>query len=128
MKKLFSILIPAFIVSVALAVYFNQNASRHQEDLTQERYLRMVTEENLEKANSKINSLEDQIAKIKNKNSNVEKLLEQKAADNLDLKAKLEKTSTIKEALEGKIKELEKNIPAEDMSSSVLPNVSDDKI
>ena len=128
MKKLFIILIPAFIAAAVLAVYFNQNASRHQEDLTQERNLRMVTEENLEKANSKINSLEDQIAKIKNKNSNVEKLLDQKAADNLDLKAKLEKTSTIKEALEGKIKELEKNIPAEDMSSSVLPNVSDDKI
>ncbi|GEM_PF-616361 len=128
MKKLFIILIPAFIVAVALAVCFNQNASRHQEDLTQERYLRMVTEENLEKANGKINSLEDQIVKIKNKNSNVEKLLEQKAADNSDLKGKLEKTLEIKETLEGKIKELEKNILSEDMSSSVLPDASDDKI
>ena len=128
MKKLFIILILFFIIAASLAVYFNRNASRHQEDLTQERYLRMVAEANLEKANGEISSLEGEIAKLKNKNVSVEKLLQQTSTTNTDLKVKLEKTSQINEVLESKLKELEKSNSAENVSSSIPPDISADKI
>ena len=127
MKKLFIILIIAFFGIMAIAVYFSQNASRHQEDLTQERYLRMVAEANFEKASGRINSLEDQIAALKSKTKNAEKLLEQTSTANTDLKTKLEQTSQLKEELEDKIKELEKGT-LENASSSALPDDGSGKI
>ncbi len=128
MKKWIIIFIPLFIGALSLAVYSNQNASRHQEDLTEERYLRMVAEQNLEKASSKISGLEEEITKFKNKSKSVEKLLEQTAATNTDLKAKLDKTSRLKEELEGKLKELEEKTVSEKLDNSALPQAGADKI
>ena len=95
------------VISIALTIRFGQNSSQAKEDLNRERYLRLTTEENLEKAKTKISSLETELARIQNKVKNIERSLDETTAVNKDLKVKLDKTSGVKEDLEKKVKELE---------------------
>lgn len=125
MKKWIIIFILLVIGAFGLAIYSHQNASRDQADLTQERYLRMVAEENLEKASSQISGLEEEIAKLKNKSKGVDKLLEQTTAANTDLKAKLDKTSRVKDELEGRLKELEEKTASETGNNPPLSDTAD---
>lgn len=94
-------------VALGLAFRFNRHVSQAQTDLNQERYLRMTAEENLEKANAKIVSLEGELAKNQNKSKSLEKVIDQTSAMNKDLQARLEKANAVQEDLEKKIKQLE---------------------
>ncbi len=107
--RLLSIFLVVIIVSVSVGVAIR--SSKYSNDakkiLEQERYNRMVAEENVELANGKIASLEGQLAKAQKKISGVEKMLEELKAYTEDLKARLEKVAELKTVMEVKIKELQ---------------------
>jgi hypothetical protein len=94
-----------FILCVGLAIYFNQSSSKVTEELHQERYTRMLAEENLDKLNVKKKSLEISLNWANNKIEGIEKMLDQKKKVNTDLQSRLEKTLKLKSALEQTIKE-----------------------
>ncbi len=108
MRILSIILVVVMVVGIgALAIHYNKNAFKAQQELVQERYKRMLAEENVEKFTTKINSLEGELVRAQNRVKGSEKLLEQTKAVNDDLKSRLDKVSQIKATLEDKIKELE---------------------
>ena len=102
------------LLSSFLAFHYSQNAGHAAQELNQERYLRMVSEENLQKANKRIASLESDLEKIQNKIKSFERLIEQNTAINNDLKTRLENASQVKDELEQKLKELKQvsGVPA----------------
>ena len=91
----------------SVAVHNNQAATVAKKDLEKERYDRMVAEENFEKANTRLSSLEAEVSRTQNKMKATEKLVEQTKAINDELKGRLNKISEIKGSLEQKVKELE---------------------
>lgn len=93
--------------SCYLAFRYHQNAELAQGSLNEERYNKMLAEESLLKANSKISSLESGISRMEKKLSANDALLVQTKAINKDLRARLDKISEFKEKLEAKIQELE---------------------
>lgn len=107
--KLLSVFLIVIIiaVSVGVAIRSSKYSNDARSALEQERYSRMVAEENVELAQGKITSLEGQLAKAKKKISGVEKMLEELKAYTEDLKARLEKAAELKTVMEVKIKELQ---------------------
>ena len=105
-----TILIAAILVAVlgiTMTVRFAKDAQSHEQNLNQERYNRMVAEESLASANTKINALETELERLQNKIKNSEKLLSETNAMNDDLKARLDKAMQIKGDMEKKIGELQ---------------------
>lgn len=86
-------------ISVSTAVYYYQQAEQIRTEIEEERYTRMVTEEQLQEATSKVESLNAELKRTQSKIDVVEKI-------NNDLKARLNNAAKIKEDLEAKIKEL----------------------
>lgn len=115
--KNFILTILSVIAVAALSVLFNivGHTTRAKEDLNQERYLRLTTEENLEKAKVRISSLETELARMQNKIKNTERILEETAGINHDLKINLDKTASINEHLKKKVKELEEMSPQQEV-------------
>ncbi len=95
------------IITVIMGLKYNNQAQTSQAELNQERYLRMSAEESLEKANSKITSLEGELSRAQNKLNGLEKRLEQAETMNTDLKARLDKAAEINEGIKKQIQVLE---------------------
>jgi len=95
------------VLSCGLAVRYNQDASYTQEKLDSERYKRIVSEEDLQKANTQISSLGAELKRSQDKIKNMEAVLEKTKVVNEDLKARLDKTLRIKAMLEEKIADLQ---------------------
>ena len=96
------------VMGGGLAYRYNQEALNAQKELNQERYNRMIAEENLQKADAKIKLLQSDIARSEDKLKSVENILDETKTVNSDLKARIDKATEIKQDLENKIKELEK--------------------
>lgn len=102
------------LVVIALAISFgatfkyNQEAQSATGQLNNERYSRMLAEENFEKAKASVDSLESELARVRNKLNVFEKSLEQTKVINEDLKQRLDKAAEFKDNLEVKIKELQR--------------------
>jgi len=94
-------------ISCGLAFRYGRYATNARADLEQERYLRMVAEENVQAFHAKLETLEAELKRSQNKIKAVEKVAEQNQAINVDLKSRLDKILEIKDRLEAKIKELE---------------------
>ena len=94
-------------LGVGLAIRYNQSASGAQKDLDQERYLRMTAEENLEKANQRVNSLGLELEQAKEQKDKILKDLAvlKSAAD--DYKSRLDQAAEINKSLEAKIQEVQ---------------------
>ena len=90
---------------VAMVFFSGQTVDKTRKDLDQERYNRMVAEEKLEKALVKIKSLETDLTNAQNQAQGLQTVLEQEKNANVDLKTELEKTSKLKEVLEGNLKD-----------------------
>ena len=88
----------------------NQISGRMQEALNQERYKRITAEENFNKAASKINSLENELAGTRDKIQSVQTILEEGKQTNADLESHLASVTKAKEALEKKIDELKTQV------------------
>jgi len=108
--RLLSVFLGIVIVGVSIGVAIRSSKLAHdaRSTLDQERYSRMVAQENLELARGKITSLEGKLAKAQKKISGIKKMLEGIKAYNEDLKARLERAAELKAVMDVKIKELEK--------------------
>ncbi len=95
------------LASLGLVIYFNQKRLHSKKFLDNERYLRLTAEENLEKANSQIRSLERELLRLTDKVENVQKLLDQTQVRNAQLYQEVNKATTVQVLLEKKVKELE---------------------
>ena len=107
--KSVSIILVVLIVGLTGFIAFkkSQNAGKMQQDLNQERYVRMTTEENLSKSNEHVKEMEEQVAKLEKKMASMQIVLDNTNAINEDLKARLDKAGQIKQDMDVKIKELE---------------------
>ena len=95
------------VLSGFLVCHYYQNASNARKDLDQERYNKIIAEENLEKASTRVNSLETELSRTKSKIESIEKLLEQTKSINNDLKSQIDNISQTKVNLEDKIQKME---------------------
>ena len=95
--------------------------------LNQERYNRMLAEENLEKASSTINNLQSQLSATQKKIKTIETLVEQTKGMNADLKDRLDKTSKVNEQLDERVKELQQSPPETAASPTQAEPTTDPK-
>ncbi len=103
---IYAVIIVVMIGSCLVAITANNNADELRQSLNQERYTRMVTEEKLQKANSRIKSIEDQLAETQNKIKSVQTILQEGQSTNTDLKTQLENVTQTKNSLEKRIEDL----------------------
>ena len=103
------ILVVAVILTIGaclMAISSSQSATKVQQGLDQERYNRMVAEEKLEKANSKVASLQTELENTKAKIQSIQAVLDQGKSTTAELKSQLEGVTKLKESLERKMSEL----------------------
>ena len=106
-EKILIVAIVLMAITGLMAINANKNLSKFQQNLDRERYQRMVAEENLNKANTKIGSLESELAATNDKIESVQVILEEGQRTSTDLRSQLESAIKTKEALEQKIEELQ---------------------
>ena len=89
-----------------MAISSTNSASKVQEGLDLERYNRMVAEEKLEKANSKMISLQTELDNTKSKIQSIQAVLDQGKSTTSELKSQLDSVTKLKDSLERKMSEL----------------------
>lgn len=106
--KIVAIILAAGLVvfSAGLAVNYNAAALGTRKDLEQERYVRMVAEEKLERSGAQIQRLESELSRVEKEMKGVRERLDSAEEANHRLHAQLEETAAAKESLERKIEEL----------------------
>ena len=90
------------LLTAILAITQKENKTR--KNLEEERYIRMVTEERLEKSDAKLTTLEVQLKTANEKMSKVQDLMDQQKEANTDLQKQYEELGKIKADLEVKLK------------------------
>ena len=103
------------LLSFALAIHFNQGTIETKRKLDSERYVRLTTEENLEKANARISHLEDDMTRLTSKINSTEKSLEQTKDINAQLQERINKAAA-EESTRQKIQVLEQTSPGQSNS------------
>ena len=86
---------------------YNQQATYAQEELNKERYKRITAEENLQRSNLEVSSLNAELKSVQNKYDNIEQALNRTNAINIDLKQRLDKAAEIQVSLDKRIAELQ---------------------
>ena len=104
---LIGFIIILLVLSCGLAVRYNQDASHARGELDGERYKRMVSEENLLRANIQADSLKEELTRMKSRVEQTELILEKTKLINASLKLRLQKADQMKELLDKKIAELQ---------------------
>jgi len=105
-NKILLLVIVLMVGSLLMALSSNQAVGHIKRDLDQERYKRIVAEENLSKSSAKINGLEIALSATRDKIQSVQTILQEGKSETTDLKVQLERMTKAKEALEKKIEEL----------------------
>lgn len=105
---LLGLIVVLVAVSGSLAVRYSQDAAYAQEELNKERYKRIIVEENLQRANLEISSLNAELIRSQKKIENAESALKRTTAINDDLKQRLDKAAQIQMSLDKKIAELQR--------------------
>ncbi len=95
------------VLSCGLAISYSRDANYAQEQLDGERYKRLVSEENFQKAKVQVGSLKADLKRAKNKIAQMEGALKQTKVLNDNLKARLDRAAGIKVNLDKKIEELQ---------------------
>ena len=94
------------LVSICTSVIlfrFNQEKAKVEKNLQQERYNRIVAEENSEKNVAQIHRLEKELKGAQDKFAQIENILDQQKDVNADLRAQFEKIEAAKLELEAKL-------------------------
>ncbi len=105
-NKILLLVIVLMVGSLLTALSLNQAVGHIKRDLDQERYKRIVAEENLSKSFLKINNLEKEFSSARDRIQSVQTILQEGKSETTDLKVQLERMTKAKEALEKKIEEL----------------------
>jgi len=99
-KNILIVCVLLTVACLAIAILASQKMSFAKNDLNEERYLRMVAEEKLEKSKSKIRSLEGQVQKSQQEAESLEALLREDKGAIADLKIDLEKARRLNDILQ----------------------------
>ena len=111
--KILVVSIILMIGAILMTLSSNQVTSKFHQELDQERYKRLVAEENLSKAATKISSLESELSGTREKIQSVQAILQEGKAQANDLKSQLDSVVSAKATLEKKIEELKKDQAAQ---------------
>lgn len=113
--KAVSILFAVVVVvsCIGVSMTSNKKSTKARAELEEERYLRMVAEEDLTKTRKKANSFEQKVKTISKKLDSLQRLLKQTETTNVDLKTRLDRQSQLNTTLENRIQELEKAAAAQ---------------
>jgi hypothetical protein len=95
------------VLCCGLAVRYNQDANSARSEFNTELYKRMVAEENLQKANIQVDSLTEELTRMKSRVEQAELVLEKTKQVNADLRLRLQKADQMREVLDKKIAELQ---------------------
>lgn len=111
-------LINAFVVifalaAIGIAVKFYQNSIQSTQELNKERYDRMVAEEKLTSLDSRVNSLEIDLARSQNESESSQRRLNELRKENEAMKIQTEAQIREKKELEDKLNELQKQLPVQ---------------
>lgn len=119
--KVLLVIIGVIIVatSISLSVHYHKKSFSAVNDLNEERFLRMVAQEDLDKAKTRVSFLESKISQAKKKVASIRKLADQTELINKDLKMKLKSSLSVKTSLELQVKDLMAKL-----SAKALGNVS----
>jgi len=99
MKFLINAFVVIFaVVAIGMAVKFYQTSSRSTVELNKERYDRMVAEEKLTGLDSKVNSLEIDLARSQNEAESFQRRMNELRKDNETLKRQLTAAEEKKES------------------------------
>ncbi len=114
-------LINAFVVvfaltAIGIAVKFYQNSVQSTEELNKERYDRMVAEEKLTSLDSRVNSLEIDLARSQNESQTSERRLNELRKESEAARIRAESLGREKKELEARLNELQKNVSGESLS------------
>ncbi|MDP8266104.1 MAG: hypothetical protein P9M07_04065 [Candidatus Aceula meridiana] len=99
-KNILIVCVLLTVACLAIAILASQKMSFAKNDLNEERYLRMVAEEKLEKSKSKIHLLEGQVQKVQKEAEGLEALLREDKGAIADLKINLEKAHRLNDILQ----------------------------
>jgi hypothetical protein len=91
-------------VSVYSGIYYFQRAAAAGYNLDNERYSRMLAEENLLKASRKLDALESEIRKLKKTAETKDQILVQMDTVNADLRKQLDRLAVTQQDMERKLK------------------------
>lgn len=105
-NKILLLVIVLMVGFLLMALSSNRAVGHIKRDLDQERYKRILAEENLSKSSAKITGLETELSATRDKIQNVQTILQEGKSETTDLKVQLERMTKAKEALEKKIEEL----------------------
>jgi len=103
---LIGFIIVLLVLSCGLVIRYNQDATHSQEELNNERYLRMVAEENFQKANQLNVTLSTQLTRAKTRIEDTESILEKTEMVNMDLRNRLDKVELTNKTMNKKVQEL----------------------
>ena len=101
------LIVAAFLTlgCLVVVVMSSQKMSRIQRDLEQERYNRMVAEEKLERAMTKVKTSESDVTNVENQVQSLQTVLEQEKEASGKLKTELDKMNKLKDVLEQQLKD-----------------------
>lgn len=120
MRLLLNLFIICFGVgSLVFAYNFHQESIEAMHDLNKERYERMAAEEKLLDLDTKVNSLEIDLARAQAKAENAERMLEQVKNSGTDLKSKIDELSQANQSLKQQIEEFKKKDSKREWMKSV---------
>ncbi len=104
-----------------MAFSSNQTVAHIKEELNQERYKRMVAEENLNKVTLRAGTLEADLNNAREKLQSIQTIIQEGKLQTLDLKTQLESVIKAKEVLEKKIEELKGAAAAVEAKAASVP-------
>jgi len=96
-------------LSVYLAYYYYKNSFLIKNDLLEERYLRYVSEEQLEEEKSNIKAIQSELTRSRKKSKNLKKMYDQSKEVNASLEFRIDNISHENEVLKNQLKELKKS-------------------
>jgi len=92
-------------ISLLIFVFSGKTVDKSKKELNQERYSRMVAEESLEKAMSKLRAIESEAANTKEKVQSTQVVLNEERAKISGLQSELEKMAVLNEKLQKQLNE-----------------------
>ena len=118
-NKLLPLIYVLTAICLVLTVVSNQRTKAVYQSLNEERYKRIVVEENLQQAFLKVKSLESQLSQSQEKLQNVDLILNQGKSENTDLKIQLQQLTKLKESLERSIADIRDDPSVQDALTPV---------
>lgn len=108
------------VIGFVLAISASVTTSKMQQGLEQERYKRLVAEEQLQKSQMTIKAMDQELVTAHNKIQGIEKILNQGRTDSEQLTSQLQNVTQERETLKQQIQQLQDQMKAQQNSGQNL--------